>query len=93
MLNRAIECFKLRFRSISTVYRAVCGLTRKAVIIKAYQKSKMKEKNFLRMEREIRLMRQLEADPSIVQVSKTICQGRSSRSKIAPGSTHDHVGF
>jgi hypothetical protein len=21
------------------------------------------------------------------------CQGRSSRSKIAPGSTHDHVGF
>jgi len=55
--------------SISTVYRAVCGLTRKPVIIKAYQKSKMKEKNFLRMEREIKLMRQLEDDASVVQVS------------------------
>lgn len=50
------------------MYRAVCGLTRKAVIIKAYQKSKMKEKNVLRMEREIVLMRKLGDDPSIVQV-------------------------
>ena len=54
--------------SISTVYRAVCSLSKRPVIIKAYQKSKMKEKNVLRMDREIRLMRQLDGEPSIVQL-------------------------
>ena len=39
--------------SISTVYRAVCTVTQQPVIIKAYQKAKMKEKNFLRMDREV----------------------------------------
>ena len=54
--------------SISTVYRATCSLTKAPVIIKAYQKAKMKEKNFLRMEREIRLMRLLEGEAAIVQL-------------------------
>ena len=54
--------------SISTVYRATCSLTKAPVIIKAYQKAKMKEKNFLRMEREIRLMRLLEGEVAIVQL-------------------------
>ncbi len=44
-------------------------MTRKPVIIKAYQKSKMKEKNVLRMVREIVLMKLLKDDPSIVQVA------------------------
>lgn len=43
--------------SISTVYKALCSLSKDTVIIKAYEKAKMKTKNFLRMEREIKLMR------------------------------------
>lgn len=62
LLNQALCC------SISTVYRATCSITKWPLIIKAYQKSKMKEKNFLRMEREIRLMRLLEEDDSVVQL-------------------------
>lgn len=54
--------------SISNVYRATCSLTKCPVIIKAYQKSKMKEKNFLRMEREIRLMRLLTGEEAVVQL-------------------------
>lgn len=46
----------------------MCSITKAQVIIKAYQKAKMKEKNFLRMEREIRLMRLLDGDPSIVRL-------------------------
>lgn len=45
------------FCSISTVYKALCTLSRETVIIKAYEKGKMKTKNFLRMEREIKLMK------------------------------------
>ncbi|KAA6418559.1 MAG: aurora-like kinase [Trebouxia sp. A1-2] len=43
--------------SISTVYKALCSTSKDTVIIKAYEKAKMKTKNFLRMEREIKLMR------------------------------------
>ncbi|KAL3133733.1 hypothetical protein ABBQ32_008223 [Trebouxia sp. C0010 RCD-2024] len=42
--------------SISTVYKALCTISKQTVIIKAYEKAKMKTKNFLRMEREIKLM-------------------------------------
>lgn len=42
--------------SISTVYKALCTISKETVIIKAYEKAKMKTKNFLRMEREIKLM-------------------------------------
>ena len=42
--------------SISIVYKALCTLSKQTVIIKAYEKAKMKTKNFLRMEREIKLM-------------------------------------
>ena len=42
--------------SISTVYKALCSISKETVIIKAYEKAKMKTKNFLRMEREIKLM-------------------------------------
>ncbi|KAK9814680.1 hypothetical protein WJX72_009648 [[Myrmecia] bisecta] len=48
--------------SISTVYKAQCLQTQRTVIIKAYDKPKMKLKNFLRMEREIKLMRMLQGD-------------------------------
>ena len=49
------ECFC----SISTVYKAVCIENQQTVIIKIYDKGKMKLKNTLRMEREIRLMKTL----------------------------------
>ena len=39
------------------MYKALCSKSKETVIIKAYEKSKMKTKNFLRMEREIKLMR------------------------------------
>lgn len=55
-------------RSISTVYRAVCSITQAPVIIKAYDKSKMKPKNFSRMEREIRLMRILGGGDGLVDL-------------------------
>ncbi|KAK9844364.1 hypothetical protein WJX74_001365 [Apatococcus lobatus] len=45
--------------SISTVYKAVCIENQQTVIIKIYDKGKMKLKNTLRMEREIRLMKML----------------------------------
>lgn len=48
--------------SISTVYKATCNATKDQVIIKAYDKSKMKPKNTARMEREIKLMRLLTGD-------------------------------
>lgn len=54
--------------SISTVYRASCALTQCPVIIKAYQKALMKEKHFLRQEREVRVMRLLQGDESVVQL-------------------------
>ena len=47
------------FCSISTVYKAVCIENQQTVIIKIYDKGKMKLKNTLRMEREIRLMKML----------------------------------
>lgn len=46
----------LVYCSISTVYKALCTISKETVIIKAYEKAKMKTKNFLRMEREIKLM-------------------------------------
>ena len=55
-------------RSISTVYRAVCSVTQTAVIIKAYEKAKMKPKNFSRMEREVRLMRLLGGEEGLVEL-------------------------
>lgn len=57
----AAVCTSLRHTScccsISIVYKALCTLSRDTVIIKAYEKGKMKTKNFLRMEREIKLMK------------------------------------
>ena len=61
--------------SISTVYRAICSQTRKPVIIKAYQLQKMVEKNFLRLEREIRLMKLLIEDGSVVQLYNVFQEG------------------
>ena len=55
-------------RSISTVYRAVCSVTQTPVIIKAYEKAKMKPKNISRMEREIRLMRILGGEDGLVEL-------------------------
>lgn len=54
--------------SISTVYRALCSLTQAPVIIKAYEKAKMKPKNFSRMEREVRLMRFLGGGDGLVEL-------------------------
>ena len=45
--------------SISTVYKAVCTATQAPVIIKAYEKARMKPKNHARLEREVRLMQHL----------------------------------
>ncbi len=58
--------------SISAVYRAVCSLTGTPVIIKAYERAKMKPKNFARMEREIRLMRALGGGEGLVQLYATL---------------------
>ena len=55
-------------RSISTVYRGVCSATHVHVIIKAYEKAKMKPKNFARMEREVRLMRLLGGGNGLVEL-------------------------
>ena len=41
-------------RSISTVYRALCTQTQETVIVKVYDRAKMKPKNFARLEREVR---------------------------------------
>ena len=64
--------------SISTVYKALCIATRQAVIIKSYEKAKMKQKNFLRMEREIKLMNMLgEAQAAWQQLmAAKICKPR-----------------
>ena len=43
--------------SISTVSRAHCTVSGRHVIIKAYERAKMKPKNITRMDREIALMR------------------------------------
>ena len=40
-------------RSISTVYRALCTQTQETVIVKVYDRAKMKPKNFARLEREV----------------------------------------
>ena len=58
--------------SISTVSRAVCSITQTPVIIKAYDKAKMKPKNFARMEREIRLMKLLGGGEGLVQLYTTL---------------------
>ena len=42
--------------SISTVYRALCLESQQTVIIKVYDRCKMKAKNFQRLEREVRRM-------------------------------------
>jgi hypothetical protein len=55
-------------RSISTVYKALCSITQTSVIIKAYEKAKMKPKNFSRMEREIRLMGYLGGGDGLVDL-------------------------
>jgi hypothetical protein len=46
--------------SISTVYKAQCLETQETVIIKIYERAKMKAKHEQRLQREIRLMRQLQ---------------------------------
>ena len=65
-------------RSISTVYRGVCSVTHVPVIIKAYEKAKMKPKNFQRMEREVRLMRLLGGGDGLVELlavfEDTLCK-------------------
>lgn len=61
-LNQFQNKVELYRGSISTVYKALCIATRQAVIIKSYEKAKMKQKNFLRMEREIKLMNMLGGD-------------------------------
>ena len=43
----------LSWRSISTVYRALCTATQETVIVKVYEKAKMKPKNFARLDREV----------------------------------------
>ena len=58
--------------SISAVYRAVCSLTGTPGIIKAYERAKMKPKNFARMEREVRLMRALGGGEGLVQLYTTL---------------------
>ena len=55
--------------------RAVCSITQTPVIIKAYEKAKMKPKNFARMEREIRLMRLLGGGEGLVQLYTTLEDG------------------
>lgn len=50
------------------MYRAVCSITQASVIIKAYEKAKMKAKNVSRMEREIRLMRLLGGGDGLVDL-------------------------
>ena len=54
--------------SISTVYKAVCTATQTPVIIKAYEKSRMKPKNHARLEREVRLMQHLGGAESMVDL-------------------------
>ena len=54
--------------SISTVYKAVCAATQMSLIIKAYEKSKMKPKNLARLEREIHLMRRLGGGDGLVDL-------------------------
>lgn len=46
--------------SISTVYKTQCLETQETVIIKIYERAKMKAKHEQRLQREIRLMRQLQ---------------------------------
>ena len=60
------------------MYKALCIATRQAVIIKSYEKAKMKQKNFLRMEREIKLMNMLgEAQAAWQQLmAAKICRPR-----------------
>jgi serine/threonine protein kinase len=50
------------------VYRGVCSVTHVPVIIKAYEKAKMKPKNFTRMDREVRLMRLLGGGNGLVEL-------------------------
>ena len=54
--------------SISTVYKAICTASQTPVIIKAYDKSKMKPKNSARVEREIRLMKHLGGGAGLVEL-------------------------
>lgn len=54
--------------SISTVYKAICAATQTPVIIKAYDKLKMKPKNLARLDREIRLMRHLGGGDGLVDL-------------------------
>lgn len=53
-------------------------MTHVPVIIKAYEKAKMKPKNFTRMEREVRLMRLLGGGDGLVQLlavfEDTVCK-------------------
>ena len=50
------------------MYKAVCTASQTPVIIKAYDKAKMKPKNLARVEREILLMRQLGGGDGLVQL-------------------------
>ena len=50
------------------MYRGVCSVTHVPVIIKAYEKAKMKPKNFARMDREVRLMRLLGGGKGLVEL-------------------------
>lgn len=50
------------------MYKAVCTASQTPVIIKAYDKSKMKPKNFARVEREIRLMMHLGGGDGLVEL-------------------------
>ena len=55
-----LPCVALLSCSISTVYKAQCLETQETVIIKIYEHAKMKAKHGQRLQREIRLMRQLQ---------------------------------
>ena len=50
------------------MYKAICTASQTPVIIKAYDKSKMKPKNLARVEREICLMQQLGGGSGVVEL-------------------------
>lgn len=54
--------------SISTVYKAQCLETQETMIIKIYERAKMKPKHMQRLEREIRLMQQLAGSEGKIEV-------------------------
>lgn len=59
--SRARAKFERRWctRSVSVVSRATCKATREPVVIKAYERARMKPKNYTRLGREVNIMLEL----------------------------------